>query len=322
MLTAYIDQGMSLVAVAAPDAGTLQAAVWIDLFQPTTEEEKRVEDLLGIDIPTRDEMREVETSSQLYREGVASFITLRALSREPGKAPRLTAITLVRSTNVFVTVRYADPTSFRNFVTRATKLREHMLSPLSAMICFAETVVDRDADLLEEASDNLDRISAQIFAQDTAGMSSIGATDLNHVLRWVGQSGDIVSRVHEALHSVARAIPFLQLEKTDEEEKQRLITLQRDVQSLIDHGTYLSSQVQFLLDSAVGLIGIQQNAIMKALSVATIFFMPPTLIAGIYGMNFQRMPELSLRYGYPCALLAMLGTAMASYWYLKRRKML
>lgn len=323
MLTVYLNQGTCLASAGTivKDAD-LGSAVWIDLFNPTEEEEQRVESLLEVDIPTRDEMREVESSSQLYHEDNATFITLRALSRERGQPPRVVAITMIIAREKFVTIRYADPTSFRNFVTRTTKPGANYLSALSALVCFAETLVDRDADLLEEAGDGLDKISAHVFAEDTSSMNKIGASDLNGVLKLIGQSGDIVARVRESLHSVARAVPFLQLENPEENVVVRLQTLQRDVHSLMDHATHLSEQVQFLLDSSVGLISIQQNAIMKALSVATIFFLPPTLIAGIYGMNFQHMPELATHYGYPFALTLMVLTAVVSYIYLRKRKML
>ncbi|MBS1816097.1 MAG: magnesium transporter CorA family protein [Acidobacteria bacterium] len=322
MLTAYLPSTNCLVPNAAPDDKGLQNAAWIDLLQPTEEEERRVETLLRINVPTRDEMREVESSSAMYHEGDATFVTLRALSRAPGETPRLAAITLVLAANKLITIRYADPTSFRNFISRAIKAGAGDLSGFSALLCFAETLVDRNADLLEETGDNLDKVSAQIFAQNTKAMEKIAADDLGSLLKQIGRSGDIAARVRESLYSVARTLPFLQLEKRDPKTTARMKTLQRDVQSLMDHAGFLTAQIQFLLDSNLGLISIQQNAIMKALSVATIFFLPPTLIAGIYGMNFQHMPELAWIHGYPMAIAAMLLTAIASYVYLHTRKML
>lgn len=322
MISVYLSDETCLVPAHAVTDDTLQKSVWIDLFCPTEDEEQQVESLLSVNLPTRDEMREVESSSQLYHEDGATFITLRAISRLPGQLPRLTAITMVVAKEKFITIRYADPTSFRNFIARATKPGNGHTTAISSMVCFAETLVDRDADLFEETADGLDSISARVFAQDTGSMNRIEAKDLNDVLGLIGRSGDIVARVLESLHTVARAVPFLQAEKHEQSIDIRLKTLQRDVQSLMEHGAHLSNQVQFLLDSSVGLISIQQNAIMKTLSVATIFFLPPTLIAGIYGMNFHSMPELSLRYGYPFALALMLCTAIASYIYLRVNKML
>lgn len=322
MITAYIQTTNCLAPNTSPTDETLGLAAWIDLLRPTDAEEKRIENLLHIDVPTRDEMREVESSSSMYHEDGATFVTLRALSREAGESPKLAAITLILTQNKLVTVRYADPTSFRNFVAKTVKEGSGNISAFSTLLCFAETLVDRNADLLEETGENLDKISAQIFAQNTAAMQTIAADDLGSLLKQIGRNGDIAMRVRESLHSVTRTIPFLQLEESDAKTSARMKTLQRDVQSLLDHASYLSSQIQFLLDSNLGLISIQQNAIMKALSVATIFFLPPTLIAGIYGMNFQHMPELGWIHGYPMAVGAMLLTAIASYVYLSTRKML
>lgn len=322
MITAYIQAADCLSPNISPTDETLASAAWIDLLRPTDAEEQRVEKLLCIDVPTRDEMSEVESSSSMYHEGGATFVTLRALSRETGEPPKLTAITLILAQDKLVTVRYADPTSFRNFVAKTVKQGAGNVSGFLALLCFAETLVDRNADLLEETGESLDKISAQIFAQNTSAIEKIAADDLGSLLKQIGRSGDIAMRVRESLHSVARTIPFLQLEKQDAKTSIRVKTLQRDVQSLLDHASYLTTQIQFLLDSNLGLISIQQNAIMKALSVATIFFLPPTLIAGIYGMNFQHMPELAWMHGYPMAVGVMLLTAITSYIYLSTRKML
>lgn len=322
MLTAYLPCERGLKADSAPNDSALESAVWIDLLSPTEDDERRVENLVSINVPTRDEMREVESSSNMYHEGGATFVTLRALSRQPGEAPRLTAITLILVAGKLVTIRYADPTSFRNFVARASRQGAEKMSGMSALLCFAETLVDRNADLLEETGDGLDKVSSQIFAQDTSSMNTIAAADLGLLLKQIGRSGDIAARVRESLHTVSRALPFLRTDIHDAELDRRIKTLQADTQSLMDHAMYLTSQIQFLLDSNLGLISIQQNAIMKALSVATIFFLPPTLIAGIYGMNFRHMPELAFVHGYPMALSLMLLTTVASYVYLRTRKML
>ena len=321
MLTTYFSQNGHL----SPQAnGDLRNAVWIDLFQPTREEEQRVEADLRMEVPTRDEMREVESSSALYTDRGAAFVTVRAVHRvDPTQPPRLTSMTLALAGTQFVTIRYAAPLSFQQFVDRSQKSTSQVGSGASALLCLLETIVDRDADILEEIGDSLEPISAEIFAQNAAAMKSIAAADLGGVLKRIGSSGDLASRVRESLHSVGRAVPFLEMHMADEADlRLRLNTLGRDVQSLLEHDNFLQTEIQFLLDSNIGLISIQQNAIMKTLSVAAVVFLPPTLIGSIYGMNFERMPELHWRYGYLWALGVMLCSAAGPLLYFRVKRWL
>ena len=300
MLTTYCDQDGHLQATGE---GDLRSAMWIDLYEPSREEESRVEAVLRLEIPTRDEMREVESSSALYREHGATFVTIRLVERAESSQPRLASVTLVLAKQQLVTIRYADPKAFQQFTAKTQKSDSAFHSAISAMLCLLETVVDRDADLLEEIGDALDPISLEIFSQNATSMDNIAAADLGGVLKRIGNAGELASRVRESLHSIGRSIPFLQMQMADDIVLEtRLKTLARDVQSLLEHDNFLQTQIQFLLDSSIGLISIQQNAIMKTLSVAAVVFLPPTLIGSIYGMNFEHMPELHWHYGYLWAI--------------------
>lgn len=321
MLSTYFQDDDHLVQQAE---GDLRTAAWIDLFEPSNEEVTRVEAELGLDVPTREEMREVESSSALYREGDTTFVTVRVVLRGAGGEPGITSITLMLLRNQFLTLRYAEPNSFRLFLARMQKKEGRIHSPQSAMLCFLETVVDRDADILEEIGDALDPISSEIFMQDTANsMEKIAATDLGRALRRIGQAGELAARVRQSLHSVARALPFLTAQMEGQDAlRARLRTLGQDVQSLLEQDNFLQTQIQFLLDSNIGLISIQQNAIMKTLSVAAVIFLPPTLIGSIFGMNFERMPELHWRFGYPYALGLMVLSAILPLAFFRHRKWL
>lgn len=320
MITLYRSQDGKLLADAN---ARCEDALWIDLFDPTPDEEHHVEQQLSLQVPTRAEMREVESSSALYRESHATFVTVRAVLRDPEEQPRLTSITLVRTDRVVVTVRYGTPKAFQEFVTRVSKATAEIHTSLSVMLCFLETLVDRDADILEEIGDSLDPVSREIFSQNAAAMKSIAAADLGGVLKQIGRSGDLASRVRESLHSVGRSVPFLLSEVHDDHAARvRLKTLASDVKSLLEHDNFLQTQIQFLLDSNLGLISIQQNAIMKTLSVAAVVFLPPTLIGSIYGMNFEHMPELHLHYGYAYALGLMVLSAVGPLLYFRLKRWL
>jgi magnesium transporter len=301
--------------------GDLRQAIWIDLLEPSREEEQRLEALLDVEIPTRDEMREVESSSALYRENDFTFVTVRVVLQEDLQQPRLTSMTLVLGKGHFITVRYATPRAFTQFLGRTQRTGTTFSTPLSAMLCLLETIVDRNADTLEEIADSLEPISAQIFSQNTSDSSAIAAADLGKVLNRIGTRGELASRVRESLHSVGRAVPFIQLHMTENGEvTNRVKTLARDVHSLLEHDNFLQTQIQFLLDSSVGLISIQQNAIMKAVSIAAVIFLPATLIGSIYGMNFDHMPELHWKYGYAWALSLMAASALCPLIYFKIKR--
>jgi len=321
MLTTYYSEEGHLHMAGE---GDLRQAMWIDLYEPSREEEQRVEAMLQIEIPTRDEMREVESSSTLYRERGATFVTIRLVERgENSLQPRLTSMTLILAHDQFLTIRYADPLPFRQFVARTQKPESVYHTPFSLLLCLLETVVDRDADILEEIGDSLDPISLEIFSQNATDMDNIAAADLGAVLKKIGTSGELGSRVRESLHSIGRTVPFLEIQAGEDEElHSRLRTLGHDVQSLLEHDNFLQTQVQFLLDSNIGLISIQQNAIMKTLSIAATIFMPPTLIGSIYGMNFEKMPELHWHYGYLYALGLMVLSAVGPLLFFRWKKWL
>lgn len=306
------------------DESLLRQAKWLDLASPTQDEEHAVEHALSLSVPTREEMSEVESSSNLYRENNASYITIRLLSRPRDQQPKLAAVTMILTADKFVTLRYADPTPFRLFCARVEKSPKVMEHPRDAALLFLETVVDRVADILEEIGNGLDELSGQLFAQDATSTQKMVERDLAAMLQRIGRSGDLAGRARESLLSLTRATAFLTGGEDGEaagghNEALRLKTLQRDIKSLLEHDAYLLSQIQFLLDSNLGMISIQQNAIIKILSVAAVIFLPPTLVGSLYGMNFEHMPELKWHLGYPMAIVMMVLSAVLPYWYFRKR---
>ncbi|WP_263408536.1 magnesium transporter CorA family protein [Terriglobus tenax] len=301
----------------------LHQAQWIDMLSPTQEEEHTVESALALSVPTREEMVEVESSSNLYRENDASYITIRLLSRPRDQQPKLAAVTMVVTRDKFVTLRYADPTPFKLFCARVDKNPKVIERPREAVLTFMETVVDRVADILEEIGNTLDQLAGELFAQDATSVKKDVEQDLAQMLRQIGRSGDLAGRARESLLSLTRAAVFVAGGEGGEEpttsEALRLKTLQRDIRSLLEHDAYLLSQIQFLLDSNLGMISIQQNAIIKILSVAAVIFLPPTLVGSLYGMNFEHMPELRWHMGYPMAIVMMVLSAIVPYWYFRKR---
>jgi magnesium transporter len=319
MITAYRQaEGMLEKQDCSTNHAGLADAVWIDLLEPTRAQEEAVEALLHVEIPTREEMRSIDASSQIYHEGVALVMTARVISRSATARLALVSVTFILVENRLITLRYGDPSPFRNFVARAEKEAARLASGEAVMVGLIEAIIDRAAEILQSVGDDLDALSNDIFSADGA----LGKADLRPVLQKVGRSGDLATRVRESLHSLARIVPYLQANTagaTPDDIAARLGTAQRDIASLLDHDNYVMSNVTFLLDATLGLINIQQNAIIKIFSVAAVIFLPPTLVASIYGMNFEHMPELKWLFGYPYALGLMICSAVIPYYFFKRR---
>jgi magnesium transporter len=310
------------------DEGGLPAdAVWIDLLDPAADEDDRVETWLGIDIPTREEMQEVEESSRLYQENGALYMTAPVVWRAELREPVNTPVTFILTERHLVTVRYADPQPFRTFVARCAKQPDKASSSESAFVALLEAIVDRAADLLERVGGDLESVSGEVFRRaDTARLARRRPrrkpVDLQAIVVRIGEAHDLATKVRESLLSLARLLNFFEEageKMMHEAGRGHTKTLARDVRSLNEHAAYLEAKETFLLDATLGLINVQQNAIIKIFSVVAVIFMPPTLVASIYGMNFEVMPELKWEHGYPFAVLLMVAAAVLPYVYFKWR---
>jgi len=330
MLQVYAARDGALQRIEAGPAGLPPDGVWIDLMQPTREEEKLLEAILGINIPTREEMQEIEASSRLYSEDGALFMTASIVSRAETEEPANTPVTFIVTPRHLITVRYADPLPFRTFIARCAKQPRPVLASDSAFVALLESVVDRAADLLERIGGDLDAVSASTFRPPQRHTGMLGRrtkppVDLQEVLVRIGRNNDLATKIRESLLSLDRMIPFFRQGSADWVQpglKGNLKALERDVRSLGEHDAYLAQKINFLLDATLGLINIEQNAIIKIFSVVAVIFMPPTLVASIYGMNFKHMPELEFPFGYPMAVCIMLASAILPYLYFKFRRWL
>ncbi|BDG70769.1 magnesium/cobalt transporter CorA [Roseomonas fluvialis] len=323
-ITAVLPEDARAAAAAACDPDNLRRAVWIDLLNPTLAEEKAVQDALRLEIPTREEMQEIESSSRLYREDDALFLTANFLYGVDNGEYGSTAISFVLTNTTLVTVRYATPKAFSVFGVRAQKQPTTLLvSPDAVMLHLFEQIVDRLADILERVAADMDRASQRTFrvARPDAKANRRG-DQMKETLITLGQVGEVTTRTSETLLGLNRILAFVGAEKASavRKEHQPLIkTLVRDVRSLVEHATFLNAKAQFLLDAVLGVINVEQNNIIKTFTVASVALMPPTLIASIYGMNFKFMPELDWAAGYPIALCMMVVSAILPVLYFRRK---
>ena len=325
MLRLYTFQNDRLVLVEAlPPAQEKEPVVWFDLINPTPEEDQLVERRLGISVPTRDEMEEIELSARLYHEGDAEFMTMTAVTRLDTDEPVKTPITFIVRGASLVTVRYMEPKAFAMFATRAQ--RPHAVPCATGeqvMAGLIEATIDRIADALETVGTEVDGLSREVFRSKASNVSK-KTRDLRSVLEQIGRKGDFLTMISESLVSIARHVAYYTAlegwdHRTSKEARQRAKLVQRDVTFLSDHAAFLSSKINFLLDATLGLINLEQSQTIKIFSVAAVVFLPPTLVASIYGMNFDYMPELEWLLGYPWALGLMVLSAILPYLYFKKR---
>lgn len=320
MITGYVNDAGRLRRVDGM-CESYRDVVWIDLKDPSDAEEDHLEKRLGINIPTKDEMEEIEISSRLYTQDAASFMTAILPSNADGDDPQIAPVSFVLADNRLITVRYHEPCAFQTFPVRAGKTALGSATGEEVLIALLEAIVDRLADILERVGREIDMISRSIFQHKDEKPAK--ARNFQKILESIGLKGDLISNIRDSLVTLDRLVGFMSQgaiqSKTDKALRERIKTLSRDIRSLADHDSFLSQKITFLLDATLGMISIEQNTTIKIFSVAAVIFLPPTLIASIYGMNFEHMPELRWLFGYPFALGLMVLFAILPYLFFKRK---
>lgn len=325
MITAYRSQGSRLDRLD-PLAQHLAEALWIDLEAPTRAEEDAVEAALGIEIPTREDMQEIEVSSRIYRENGAMYLTAQVIASTVGLETEIGPVTFVVLPDRLVSVHYHHPGSFTHFADWAGRHDTALTTGADALLGLLESVVDRLADILEGEARKLDLLSKAIFAAHRP--AGKGET-LGVVLQRIGRAEDLNGKVGESLATIQRLVGYLSvtaehpdLQVLTEVDRPLARTLALDIRSLRDVVATQAEKTRFLLDATLGVINIRQSDIIKVFSVVAFVFLPPTLIASIYGMNFATMPELSWRWGYPMALGLMAVSAIVPWMIFRWKKWL
>ena len=305
----------TLEATALPDN-----AVWLDLATPTDEERAYVQRATGIEVPTFEELSEIESSSRLASEGETLYLSAPALHGIAEGTPRSTPVGYILSRSLLVTVRFDALPAFDAVAGKPAAGTGALV-----FVQLIETIVDRAADQLERMGAALDQISERVFRTDPDA-----AGDKRHdqgpalrlMLREIGQLGDLASKIRDSLLGMGRIVPYVEAiagSWVGDDVAKRLRTIRHDITSLSDYDTHLNGKIQFLLDAILGFINIEQNNIIKVLTVVSVVGVPPTFLASLYGMNFKVMPELNWSWGYPYALVLMLISAVGPYIWFKRR---
>ncbi|MDO5450431.1 MAG: magnesium transporter CorA family protein [Akkermansia sp.] len=321
------DDGISRTAGLEEQDSRRGDIFWIDLLTPTAEELKYAEGICAIEMPTKDEMREIEATSRLYCEDGARFMTTSVLSRVETDDPIIAEITFIIKNRILVTIRHTDSYSFRVFSHQL--LRTRSTNRDLVFVGLLETLVDRQADVLERFGTDLDAISKTIFGSGHTRrkgkeVEDPDTDDLRDALEELGRVGDLITRQRDALVNLLRLITYAGNEdscmSTHDSLYVPLRPVSRDVNSLSEYAGFLSNKVNFMLDAVLGLINIEQNDIVKVFTIMSVVFLPPTLIASIFGMNFEHMPFLHSPWGFWLSLVFMLVAAVLPLVYFRYKR--
>ena len=243
---------------------------------------------------------------------------------EPEDTPDITGVTFVIAPTALVTVRYHPVETFDLFSQKLCKASGQALFPDAVAVGLINTALNRSASALSKAGENLDRIASAVFRAkgDQSSRNQIYSDTLNAL----GREDEKISNLRESMVSVERLLLFLSLKGVPKIRRslcaRRRSSALRDLQSLEEDASFKAQKVQFLLDATLGLINLAQNDIIKLFSVLAVIFMPPTVIASIYGMNFKTMPELEWQWGYPLAIVIMVCAAIGPYLFFRWKKWL
>ncbi|MEY4983419.1 MAG: hypothetical protein RIR62_1685 [Pseudomonadota bacterium] len=319
-LRAYREEQGRLVAL--PEGADLAQALWIDLFRPSDADSAALA-ALGIEVPTLEDMEEIEVSNRLYREGGTDYMTVVLTGHSDSNTPVSGPVTFILTHGRIVTVRHHASRPFDTYPTRADKVGPGCTSANRIFLSLVDEIVGRLADLLESAGRNLDQLSRTVYDPARRGGNQLR---LEVALRQVGREGELLGHVRLALLTLGRALGFYSQtarERTGDEGLSATVeNLTRDINALEVHTDFLSARVGLASDATLGMINLAQNSTVRIVSVVAVLFSPPTLIASVYGMNFDVMPELSQPWGYPVAIGAMVLASAGTWAYFRWRNWL
>lgn len=328
MLTLYSRDGATVPAPAHGAAAKLPAeVVWIDLVRPDEAEVELVEYMTGLDMPSLAELSEIESSSRLRAEDGVLYLSAPLLHHADSDTPKSAPVGFVLSPDRLITIRFETLVPFTTFEQGFGRAGAPHATAVDVFCGLVEAIVDRAADVLEGIAEELDRLSHRLFRAQPIRRHgkhhpARNEAQLRNSLRLVGHSGDLVSKIRDGLLVLARIVPFVTSNGAawiHPEVKPRLETVRQDIASLSDYDSHLVNKVQLMLDATLGLINIEQNNIIKVLTVVSVVGVPPTLVASMYGMNFKNMPELEWVWGYPYALTLILLSAVLPLLWFRRR---
>jgi magnesium transporter len=295
--------------------------LWVDVCNPSLEEEKSLESQLKVEMPTREEIWKNQVLNRLYQENNIAYMTAAIITKVESPYPQTSSVTFILAPGFLLTIRYISPTSFQNFSQRLMRHPQKFATSSHVLEGLLEEIITRVAYNNEILISELDALSHEIFGVESFEVNAKNpSTVMKGILRRLSTCADLNSKINESLHSLSRILNFFRQAHGHKKELDNAIrTLMTDVMALTQQTGFLSDKITFQLDAALGMINVEQNVIIKIFSVVAVFFLPPTLLSSIYGMNFADMPELKWVYGYPMAIFLMMMCAVVPFVFFRKR---
>ncbi|TFW34012.1 magnesium/cobalt transporter CorA [Massilia horti] len=288
--------------------------VWVDLTDPTDEERAWVKAIYGVLLPGEDEVSDIEASARYYEAENGDLHLRTDFLLEEDEGSRIVTVAFILARKVLFSMHTDDLPVFRLVRLRARSRPGSIEDYMDVLLDLYATDAEYSADALEGIYESLEEVSERVLQKEFTDQDAAAA------LNAIAHEEDLNGRIRRNMMDTRRAVSFLmrgRLLNSEQFEEARQIL--RDIESLDGHTSFLFDKINFLMDATVGFININQNKIIKIFSVASVAFLPPTLIASVYGMNFKVMPELDWGYGYAWAWVLMVSSAIAPFWYFRRR---
>ena len=292
-------------------AAALPTATWIDARSPSDEETSQLEAFLKAEVPDAEDYEEIEDSARCYVDHGGIHVSSLYLVNIEGKYDTRSVACILRPERL-ITIRDERIPDFRLFRMRAKRGHIECNSPASILVSLLEQKVENLADILENLYRRIETITTPVLSEQITNPEEI-VSELAHV-------EDSNGKARLCLMDTHRDVSFLQRHLKPDLGLQDLCReIARDIDTLLSHSAFLFEKINFLMGFMQGFISIQQNKVIKIFSIAAVVFLPPTLVASIYGMNFDFMPELHWLLGYPFALVLMVIAGVTPYWYFQRK---
>ncbi len=296
--------------------------IWVDLQSPTLDEKRWVKQHYGLSIPEDAMDEDIEESARFYEEDNGELHIRSDFLIDDEEDSRSVRVAFIlnlinpdlRSKGVLFSIHEEDIPVFRLLRLRARRATGLIEDAREVLLRLFDTDAEYSADTLEGIYDDLEKVSSQVLSGNVTDARA------SEVLAAIARQEDLNGRIRRNVMDTRRAVSFMMRSKMlNAEQFEDARQILRDIDSLDSHTAFLFDKINFLMDATVGFININQNKIIKMFSVASVALLPPTLIASVYGMNFQYMPELSQKWGYPYALALMLASALVPMWYFRKR---
>lgn len=284
---------------------------WVDAQDTSDEERDRLEALLHTELPESDDVEEIESSARYFTDSSGIHVHSLFLTQSEGRMDTTTVAFILQAERL-ITLRECELADFRLLRMRARRGQVEVRTPRHLLLTMFEQKVENLADAIEDIHHELEIISHRVLEETE--------TDLESAIDDLAALEDSNGKIRLCLMDTQRSISFLQRQLRESKGAQEIIPdVIRDIDTLMSHTTFLFDKINFLMSTTQGFINIEQNKIIKIFSIASVMFLPPTLVASLYGMNFEFMPELKFAFGYPMAIGLMILAGLIPLVYFKRK---